>query len=202
MIKRGVFFILYLILFSSGCSFKLPGHGDREIYYVINGGEKAVGKEIAQRPYRVLLYDGTSSRLVNTERIVFSEEPSQRGHYQFSFWAENPPKRFLYLLQKRLEEVGIFKTVSQTTSGAVCDLQIGVEITDFYHDVDKRPGSAVVKMRVELIDLRARNTLASTYFSKAVPTKRYSAEGAVDGFDQGVGEILEEVVLWLDKVVS
>ena len=193
--------IMFAFVFFGGCSFNLPGHGEKQTYYVLNAESRTVGAAVTKREARLLLQEATTSRLVNTERIIFSEQPATRGSYQFSYWAENPPKRFSYLLQKRLEEVGLFQSVSRTVSGALCDLQLNVEITDFYHNVVNRPGVSVVNMHLELVDLKTRNIIASSYFSKAISTATYNAEGAVQGFDRAVSEVLDEVVLWLAKTL-
>lgn len=194
-------FALCVVFLFCGCSIPIPGNVPEQTYYVLTGGESSLKEQFVKKPHRILLLEQTPSRLINTERIVFGDDSSERGFYQFAFWAETPPKRFTYLLQKRLEVAGLFETVVRGSSSALSDLQLSVQFADFYHDTTDRPGRAVVDLRLELIDLKKRVVLASKSFTKSVSTRSYSANGAVKGFDQAVAEILDEVLVWLNDSV-
>ena len=202
--KKSALVCLALFIVSTpyfGCSLGLDAKSGEKKFYVISLDENGFTQSYTKRPVRVLLHSVSSSPLVSTQRIIFGDDPTTRGYYQFAFWAEPPPQRFSQLLQRKLELAGLFESVATRTSATLADYQINTEIINFYHNIEDRPGRAEVTLRVALVDLSTRNIIASRYFTKSIRASAYNVGGAVKGFTQAVNEILIELVDWLNETI-
>jgi len=194
--------IILIVMFSGfGCSIKLGKKSTAKTYYVLQDpdtGEATYRK----RPLSLLLGETTAPALASSRKIVFSRSPDTRSFYQYASWSETPPRFFTRLLLDRLETARLFTAVCRRPAVVHTDLQLSVELIEFYHDAGKPPGSARIKIRAQLFDSRRKTTVGQQYFFHAVATPTYDAKGAVQGFSQAVGLILDDVVNWLDKVTK
>jgi ABC-type uncharacterized transport system auxiliary subunit len=118
------------------------------------------------------------------------------------FWAETPPQRVSNLLQQSLENSGLFKSVATNSGGVIADHQINIDIREFYHDIQSRPGVTNIVLRIDFIELSTRRIIASKVFSKAEPATSYNVAGAVNGLSKGIAEIIDEIILWLAMEVK
>ena len=200
--KARLFFGALCMFVLSGCSLSL-GEGDVKSFYVLDDAKGNVdassdGKhQIFQKlPLSIVIRDTTSGQFLSGQRIVFSSDASSRGYYQYSYWVEPPAKRFSLLLQRRLENCGMFKSVVRRSSSTVGDVQLNTDLIEFYHDIEEEPGSVKISINVELVDLKTFAILGQKEFSLSVPVKSYNIDGAVEGFGVAVSKILDEVTTW------
>ncbi len=195
-------FVGALLFFAfTGCSLPLEFKGETPAYYVLDrSGEQH--PRSTSLPFHLRIRDVTSSRLVNTQRIVYSREEGERAYYQFAFWGEIPSKRFAYLVQRELEEMLSFSSVSQAMDNVAADLQLNLDLIDFYHDASSRPGAAVMLLNAQLSDLKTRQILATRYFERKQELESYDVDGAVKAFNLEVNEIIDELVTWLTQTVE
>ncbi|MEA2109013.1 MAG: ABC-type transport auxiliary lipoprotein family protein [Pseudomonadota bacterium] len=196
-----VIIILILMFSGFGCSIKLGKKSNAKTYYVLqdSGSAKTTYRK---RPLSLLLGETTAPALTSSRKIVFSRTPDTRSFYQYASWSETPPRFFTRLLLDRLETAGLFTAVCRRPAVVHTDLQLAVELIEFYHDASSQPGTARIKIRAQLFDNRKKATIDQRYFSRSVPVPTYDAKGAVQGFSQAVGLILDDVVDWLDKVTN
>ncbi len=194
--------IILIVMFSGfGCSIKLGKKSNAKTYYVLQDPD-AKKATYRKRPLSLLLGETTAPALASGRKIVFSRSPDTRSFYQYASWSETPPRFFTRLLLDRLETAGLFTAVCRRPAVVHTDLQLSVELIEFYHDAGIQPGSARIKIRAQLFDRRSKTTVGQQYFFHAVTTPTYDAKGAVQGFSQAVGLILDDVVNWLDKVTN
>ena len=121
--KRITILVLMVGLFA-GCSFKIFGEVDARKSYILN--DLKAGTITAEKNSlpTVIIRDTTSSRYLNSQKIVFSETPSTRGYYQFANWFEIPTKRFSAILHKRLSDSGYFVSYLDKSRGEVSGFQL------------------------------------------------------------------------------
>ena len=194
--------ITLVIMFAGiGCSLKLGKRTNSKTYYVLQ--DPGSGKtRYRKRPLSLRLEETTAPALASSRKIVFSRSPDTRSFYQYASWTETPPKVFTRLLLDRLEAAGLFTSVCRRPAVVHTDLRLAVELIELYHDADSRPGTARIKIRTQLFDYRKKTTIAQHSFSRQVAVATYDAKGAVQGFSQSVGLILDDVVAWLDEVTK
>jgi cholesterol transport system auxiliary component len=190
--------IVVLLLFS-GCALRLGAGVDAKSYFVLNDSCPVDRESFSEKDLTILVRDTTSSRFLNSQRIIYSNSPVRRQNYQFSYWVEPPAKRFSMLLVRRLEKCGLFENVTKRSSSAAGDLQINTEIIEFYHDTASRPGKARVVVNAELLDLHKFEIVSQKEFEAVVDVKSYDVEGAVEAFSAAVSKVLDDLSDWLDQ---
>lgn len=168
-------------------------------YYVLNDLAGPAGTRQTAPEGRVLLVNPTStSPFYDTQSLVFSRNPGQRGYYQFAGWTERPGRRFSELLTRRLEGRGTFSSVASTTAGVKGNLVLNTRLEEFYQEANASPGRVRIEVTAELVDLAERAILAQRRFSQTAPTSADNAPAAVAAFNQALTALLDEVAAWVE----
>jgi len=97
---------------------------------------------------------------------------------------------------------GAFRGAVETASGVRGSLLLRTHLVELYHDAVASPGAARVTLTAELTDPAGRNLLAQRSFSASVPVVTYDAAGAVQGFGQALGQLLDEVAAWAAQAAA
>ncbi len=194
--------ILLLAAFS-GCSFSLPQSDNNTEVFVLSAEPSRVDRDkLPASELRILIRDTTSSAFLSGKKIVFSQTPGTRGHYQFSFWAEPPPRAFLEIVLKRFEESVAFRSILRVSTAAVADIQLSLSLEELYHDVSHSPGAANVTVSGELVDLRTRELIARRSFTRKLEPESYDAFGAASAFNQALNQIADELLEWSAQMLT
>jgi cholesterol transport system auxiliary component len=173
------------------------GSDEPQRYYVLDPGpaKPAAGNT---RATALLIAPTTAPSFYETQEIVFSRAPGERGYYQFHAWTERPGQRLTELLVQRLERAELFKSVATAASGIQGNLVLYTHLTEFYHDAATTPGSVKVAIAAELMDPARRVLLARRTFERSAPAATYDAPGAVRAFGIAVAAILDDVTAWVN----
>ncbi len=178
-----------------GCSGLSAGTSQR--YFVLEVAPSQVVAGAAMKREAILLVaPTTASSFYDTQELIFSRSAGQRAYYQFSSWTEPPNRGLAAQLAARLEQGGAFRAVAETTSSVRGSLLLRTHLLEIYHDATSVPGNARVGLAAELSDPAGRMLLARRTFVAAVPVRSHDAAGAVQGFDEALGTILDEVASW------
>ena len=81
-------------------------------------------------------------------------------------------------------------------------LLLRTHLVELYHDAVAPPGTARATLSAELSDPAGRSLLAQRSFSASVPVATYDAAGAVQGFGQALGQLLDEVAAWAAQAAA
>ena len=172
------------------------GAGQPQRYFVLEATPSRLAAAAIRRDATVLVAPTTASAFYDTQEIVFSRSAGQRAYYQFSSWTEPPNRALAPLLAMRLEQGGAFRGVAETTSGVRGSLLLRTQLVEAYHDATSVPGSAKVTIAAELSDSAGRRMLARRSFTASEPVRSHDAAGAVQGFDEAFGAILDDIAAW------
>lgn len=168
-------------------------------YYVLNDLSGSGAARQTAPVARVLLVNPTStSPFYDTQSLVFSRSPGQRGYYQFAGWTERPGRRFSELLTRRLERRGAFSSVASTTAGVRGDLVLNTRLEEFYQETSASPGRVRIEVTAELVDHAERAIVARRRFSQTSPTSADNAPAAVAAFNEALTGLLDEVSAWVE----
>lgn len=196
-----VFLILLLSL--AGCELGIPTQGDDRTYFVLEDAAYGSNQNVSFKSDKSLIVRNVdSSSFVSSQRMIFAPNETTRGYYRFAFWVESPTRSLASIIANRLQAEEIFASVVREGSGTVGDIQLNSDLLDFYHDVSDRPGSVVVRLRAELIDLRKREIIASKIFESKAEATDYNAAGAADGFNKATAQLVSDLVVWIAQSVS
>jgi cholesterol transport system auxiliary component len=184
-----------VLVVAAGC---LPSGGTREAqrYYILAAPDSKSAPAAAPKPAALVVPPTSAASFYDTQDLVFSRSPGTRAYYQFNAWTERPGRAIHELLVARLERSGAFKAVVGADRPVANALVLRTDLEEIYHDAVKPPGEARIVLTAELIDPSRNASLARRSFSQAAPAPTYDAEGAVLGFRQALGTLLDEVVGW------
>lgn len=117
----------------------------------------------------------TASSFYDSEAIAYSRSPGTRGYYQQNSWTEPPARRIGELLARQ-----------SGGKGPVLNLHL----LEMYHDAASSPGTVRVSLAAELPDKRR-------IFTGTAAAASFDAQGAVKGFNEAVGKMLDEMETWI-----
>ena len=162
-----VFSALFVLLVAGCAPFGDTRQAQR--YYVLEPkSEKA-----ASLPVR--LGAVTASGFYDSEAIAYSRSPGTRGYYQLNRWTEPPARRIGELLARQAQD-----------NGPVLNLHL----LEMYHDAASSPGTVRVSLAAELPGKKR-------VFTGTAAAASFDAQGAVRGFNEALGRILDEMETWL-----
>ncbi len=81
--------------------------------------------------------------------------------------------------------------------GAAGGLVLRTHLEEIYHDAAQPPGAARIAISAQLVDPASRSVVARRTFVRAAAATSYDAPGAVQGFDQALGALLDDIVVWV-----
>lgn len=116
----------------------------------------------------------TASSFYDSEAIAYSRAPGTRGYYQHNSWTEPPARRIGELLAGQAADKGPL---------------LNLHLIEMYHDATNPPGTVRVALAAELAGKRQ-------VFTGTAAAASFDAQGAVRGFNEAIGRILDEMATW------
>jgi len=117
----------------------------------------------------------TASGFYDSEAIAYSRSPGTRGYYQLNSWTEPPARRIGEILARQAQD-----------RGPVLNLYL----LEMYHDAASSPGTVRVSLAAELPGKKR-------VFTGTAAATSFDAQGAVRGFNEALGRILDEMETWV-----
>ncbi|HEX6297870.1 MAG TPA: hypothetical protein VFZ74_14950 [Burkholderiales bacterium] len=117
----------------------------------------------------------TASSFYDSDAIAYSRSPGTRGYYQLNSWTEPPARRIGELLARRSEDKGPV---------------LSLHLFEMYHDAASSPGTVRVSLAAELPGRKK-------IFTATAAAASFDAQGAVKGFNEAIGGILDEIETWI-----
>ena len=117
----------------------------------------------------------TASGFYDSEAIAYSRSPGTRGYYQLNSWTEPPARRIGELLARQAQDTGPV---------------LNLHLLEMYHDAARSPGTVRVSLAAELPGKKR-------VFTGTAAAASFDAQGAVRGFNEALGRILDEMETWV-----
>lgn len=168
--------IVLLAALIAGCA--SPGPREAERYFILEAPPSP------QAAAAVRVAPTTVASFYDTQDIAYSRSPGTRAYYQFNHWTERPQRAIHAQLAARLQ------------GGAAAALVLRTHLVEIYHDAAQAPGTARIALAAELVD-PAGGVRARRSFERSAPAASYDAPGAVRGFDQALGALLDDIAAWV-----
>ena len=145
----------------------------------------------------LLVAPTTASSFYQAQAIVYSGTPGTRSYYQLNRWTEPPSRRIGALLAGRLARSGQFDGVAATGEGVRGTLLLSTHLDEMYHDAAAGAGSAHITLTAVLSDPAQRHVARRRTFTASMPVESRDAAGAVEGFNEALAAVLDQVVAWV-----
>ena len=171
-------------------------------YFVLETTPSRLAPGALQRDAMLLVAPTTASSFYDTQEIIYSRRSGERAYYQLSSWTEPPNRALATPLAARLSAGGAFRGASANMSSVRGGLLLRTHLVELYHDAVSSPGTARATLNAELSDPAGRNLIGQRSFSVSVPVASYDAAGAVQGFGQALGQLLDEVAAWAAQAAA
>jgi ABC-type uncharacterized transport system auxiliary subunit len=198
MNRRGVGLALAVLL--AGCGGLGTSQAHR--YFVLETAPSRLAPGALQRDTIVLVAPTTASSFYDTQEIIYSRRSGERAYYQLSSWTEPPNRGLAAPLAARIAAGGAFRGASASLSSLRGGLVLRTHLVELYHDAVSSPGTARATLNAELSDPAERSLIGQRSFSVSVPVASYDAAGAVQGFGQALGQVLDEVAAWAAQAAA
>lgn len=184
----------------SACT--LPGARTQPIrYFVLEVPPMTTSPTVANAARPVLLLrEAEPGGFGQNLHLIYSRAPGTQAQYQYALWNEAPPKKLHTLLRERLLASGLYAGVVPLGSGVQGDYQLNVRLHEFFHNATQMPGSARVRLEVELIQRSSARLLAQQMFVAEAALSSADATGAAAALGQASGKALDAVIAWLQQV--
>ena len=131
----------------------------------------------------------TAASFYDTQDIVYSRTPGTRGYYQFNHWTERP-QRVMHVALAARYGAGSGRYILAT------------HVVEIYHDAAQAPGMSRITVMAELAEPARRTVVARASFSCEAPAASHDAPGAVTGFDEAAGCVVDDIAAWADREVA
>ncbi|MCC6952918.1 MAG: membrane integrity-associated transporter subunit PqiC [Deltaproteobacteria bacterium] len=191
-------FLSILLLGMTSCSLPFSGEPALRRYFALET-VRAVTPSATPIEARLLIRDSDGVRLSDTHSIVFSRDARELASYQYASWVEPPADQISHLIYDAFQASNMFTVVSRSTSGVVGDLQLNIEVKDFFYDLSGDPDVVKIRIGAELLNLRDRSVLASREFIATKPVDDEGVEYVVAGFGAGATELISSLVTWVGE---
>ncbi len=168
----------------AACTSFGPREADR--YFVLEARPASGASPHALAGHGVNVPPTTAAGFYDTQSMAFSREAGTRAYYQFNHWAERPQRVIHAQLASRLQGDDPRNRFVLRT-----------HLDEIYHDAVVPPGTARIAISAELVDAATRAVVARRRFTRSAPAASYDAAGAVQGFNQAFGEVIDDIVEWV-----
>jgi len=171
-------------------------------YFVLETAPSRLAPGALQRDAMLLVAPTTASSFYDTQEIIYSRRSGERAYYQLSSWTEPPNRGLAAPLAARLAAGNAFRGASANMSSVRGGLLLRTHLVELYHDAVAPPGAARATLSAELSEPGGRTLPAQRSFSASAPVATYDAGGAVQGFGQALGQLLDEVAVWAAQAAA
>jgi cholesterol transport system auxiliary component len=139
----------------------------------------------------------------NTPAQVYIRTPYQLEYYGKSQWVDTPARMLLPLLVLHLEATGQFKAVlSAMTSTFASELRLDTEIVRLQQEFLTYPSQVRIVLRAQLLDMEARQVLATRVFETTENARGENAEGGMLATNRAVARLLKKLTAFIVELVK
>jgi cholesterol transport system auxiliary component len=133
---------------------------------------------------------------VDSSRILVKPEGNEIKAYQGVRWSNKSPILVRDQLVDAFRRDGRFAGILTGTSPARSDITMAGELSAFQSEYQRGVPVAVLRLDLQLIDERTRNTIASKRFEYQHPAEGEQVEAIVVAFGEASNSLAREVIHW------
>lgn len=192
----------------AGCGVQLPGTGERAQLYVLTP-KSTYPADLPKVDWQLLVEKTVSPAGLDTPRIAVAYSPIELDYFARSNWTDRAPEMVLRLLVESFENSGKIIAVGRDSVGLRSNLVLKTELREFQAEYERGTASSQsgasgsgkapkVRARIaaKLVKMPQRVIVASATFEHVVPAERNNMEAIVGAFDEALGKVLKQIVVW------
>lgn len=208
-----------VLAFVAGCGVQLPGTGERAQLYVLTP-KSTYPADLPKVDWQLLVEKTTSPAGLDTPRIAVAYSPIELDYFARTNWTDRAPEMVQRLLVESFENSGKIIAVGRDSVGLRSNLMLKTELREFQAEYERGEASAQlggadgsgrapkirVRIAAKLVKMPQRVIVDSATFENVVPAERNNMEAIVGAFDQALGKVLKQIVIWTltegDRIVE
>ena len=195
---------------TAACDITLPGTGERAQLYVLTP-KSTYPDDLPKVDWQLLVGETTSPAGLYTQRIAVAYSPIELDYFARTNWTDRAPEMVLRLLVESFENSGKIIAVGRDSVGLRSNVLLKTELREFQAEYKRKPGSGQsgegatgsgnapqirVRIAAKLVKMPHRVIVASRTFEHVAPAEMNSMEAIVGAFDDALGKVLKEIVIW------
>lgn len=180
-----------------GCS-AIPERPSAQVSYRLEPTLPAPTAQAETLPLTLQVMLPKAGSSFDTDQIAYRRAPYRIDYYTQSRWAEPPTEMLGELMARALERAGLYRVVLGPHTRLPVDLRLHSELIALehvIHDSSPTQGSSVrLALRLQLVDARSSEVLATSNLEIVRPAFSADAPGAVAAANEAVREALESII--------
>lgn len=129
-----------------------------------------------------------------TNAMVYSDLPYQLNYYTKNRWIAPPAQMINASIVSTLHQSHYFKAVAIAPYIGEHDLRLDTRLIELKHDLQTQPGHAVLKLYVQLVDVKQQTILASKEFTVITNVTANTPQAYVIAANVGLQRLLNQVL--------
>lgn len=130
----------------------------------------------------------------DTAGMVYVQHAHELEYFVSSRWADTPARMLEPLLLRALAQTGSFRAVVHNTGTLAADLRLESEWVRLQQEFDTRPSRMHLTLRVQLVDMRSKQVLATQEIDEVEPADSENAYAGVMAANRALQRVLARVI--------
>jgi len=135
-------------------------------------------------------------------KMGYVQDGNKVFSYSQSQWVVSPAEAIFKEIFFSLRDSGLFKHVNLDISRSNSEYIMEITIEDFmqYYNEKLDASHVIVKLNINIIDLKDSSVVASKNFYSKVDSNTLDADGGVEALNTALSNVVKQNVDWLDGV--
>ena len=189
------------LISACGSLLDLPGQGPAPQLYDLSALE-TMGAEQQMGTLRLVVEEPDAPRAIDNDLIALYSSPVEIKYYKDARWSDRVPRMVQTLLLDSFDSTGSFEFVGRDAAGLSAPYSLKGILAGFHTTYAGRRPTAVVKLKLSVIDRGKGQILAARIFESRSEAQADSVRPVVLAFNEAVHQILNDAVPWALGVLN
>ena len=184
------------------CSGIIPGTGEPLKLYTLTPKSTYKG-DLPKVDWQLVIETPAAPAGINTNRIAIAHSPITLDYYAGATWTDSAPALVQTLLIESFENTSRIVAVGRESVGLKPDYVLKLELREFQAEYERADAPPTVHIRLiaKLVRMPVREIVATHMAERKEAAAVNSLDSVVAAFDEGLGPVLKEIVVWTLTVV-
>ena len=186
----------------AACTGIIPGTGDPLKLYTLTP-KSSYTADLPKVDWQLVIETPVAPAGINTNRIAVAHSPITLDYYAGATWTDSAPAMVQTLLVESFENTGRIVAVGRESVGLKPDYVLKLELREFQAEYESPQAPPTVRIRLiaKLVRMPAREIVAAHMAERKQTAAANNLDSVVGAFDEALGPVLKEIVLWTIKAV-
>lgn len=184
-------------LLLAACTGIIPGTGEPLKLYTLTPKSTYEGA-VPEVDWQLVIETPIAPAGINTNRIALSHSPITLDYFAGATWTDSAPAMVQTLLVESFENTGRIVAVGRESVGLRADYVLKIELREFQAEYASPDTPPTVHIRIisKLVRMPVREIVASHMTERKAVAAANTLDGVVAAFDEALGPVLKDVVVW------